>query len=227
MDSFAPGQKASQTQLEAVGLGYLFPLLNSGMTIGDAKVDGSTGVMFTPNLGGKPADVTAYQPATQTWITHGKIKIGWETAAPPTAEVLARYPQVIGYQLTASGTVWTIPLARSPRGISNIPQDFVWNESGDPVACRRADFDWLWDLSGEVWDYWHTDKGNELGESWLAKAALRILQVNYFIGPAELNAFRSMGRPVMDQMSVAAISLALIDNDFPKLVDDAKKNEAT
>lgn len=225
MDSFAPGRKVSQTQLEAVGLGHLYGSVSRGVTLGEAKIDGRSGVLMTPNLGDQPAPITSYCPDSQTWISHGRIMIGWDTSCPPTAEVLAKKVQVFGYQLLAGGSQWVIPLARSPRGISNIPQDYRFGDDGKPAPQRRADYEWLWELSGEVWDYWHTERGIERGETWLVEQALRIMQVNYFIGQPEVNAFSVMGRPLLDQINIAAITLALIDNDFPKAVDDAKKNE--
>lgn len=229
MDSFAPGRKVSQTQLEAVGLGHLYGSVSRGVTLGEAKIDGRSGVLMTPNLGDQPAPITSYCPGSQTWINHGRIMIGWETDFSPTAEVLAKpiAQQVPStFVLPAADTVWTIPVARSSRGHAFLPTYYEWPEEGPPVQKRRPDFDWLWQIACEVWDYWNTEGGNGKPEEWLAEVALKVLQVNYYIGRPELTAFAAMGKILLDKVNVAVVCMILIDGDFPKAVEESKKNEA-
>lgn len=221
-----PADRLKEHRLE-----HLTHLAKPGQAaICDAQIEGVNGLLFTPNLpGGKFAEQISYSAATQTWLkASGKAWIGWETNNPPGPGELERKELIRGYTVSdEAGNQWCVPIARSPRGMTTLPNDIVWDvETGEPSTRRKAAFDWLWELSGEVFDYLNNPE-RPTDPTWLRKTALKILQVNYTISPLELNAFNQMGRCVIDELRANLIALALIDNEIVELVggtDDAKKN---
>ena len=231
----APGNQVSVEILERHHLVHLADALE--VVPRDATlVDLPTGVLMTPSLRGAAPPVFTWQPATQQWIDLSpQLRIGWEQGDLPTPEVLERRTPIPGIPVRDDvGQSWIIPIARSPRGRETLPADFDFDlASGAPRRVRKRCHEWLWELSGKMWDYWNhapEDRDPALTEEWMIRHAAQILGVNYLVGPPELNAFRAMGHAVLDDVRAMAITLALIDFDwFSGQVapdDAAKKNEA-
>jgi hypothetical protein len=212
-------------------LGHLVHLAGPGKAaICDAQIDGVMGLLFTPNVDGRFAREIGYKAGSQTWMkASGKVWIGWEKDDQPGPKELERPELIRGYTVSdEAGNQWCVPIARSPRGMATLPSDLVWDvETGEPQSQRKPAYDWLWELSGEIFDYLN-NPNRPADLPWLRKSALKIMQVNYRISPLELNAFQAMGRCVIDEMRANLIALALIDNEIVEAVagnDEAKKNE--
>lgn len=203
----------------------------SALTIQDAQIDGQRGAFFTPTINGQVAPVVTFNPdeSIQRWYKTPKIWVGWEVGNEPGPEEMKKSPSefIPGYFLQdEAGQGWVIPVARSQAGKGTLPNDIEWNlETNQPSIKRKAKYDWLWQLSEEIWDYWNTE-ARPKDNPWLAAQALKILQVNYYVSAIELNAFAAMGRSVMDEVRIQAISFLFIDLDIVQRVEDAKKNEA-
>ncbi len=199
----------------------------NSVSLHECKVLDKQGVMITPN----PCEIGGFNGDAQQWLDCGKVIIGWEKDNPPgPGNFIKPSGQFIsdGYKVTdVAGRTWTIPIARSPSGRETLPTEYGWDLEGNPTPRRRSDCNWMWELSGEIWDYWNTaTKAAELGgQKWLAVTALRILQINYDIGPIELEAFCHVGGAVVDDIRAATISMCFIDHDLSNFIKDAKKNE--
>lgn len=230
-DQWCPGNKLVAAKLREHFLSHLEHLTKPGkVAVAVAAIDGTNGVMFTPNMpDGQFARQVGFDAAGQAWLKpSGKVWIGWEKSEPPGPNELARPNPIRGYTVADdAGNQWNVPIARSPRNMATLPSDLVWDvETGEPTSRRKPALDWLWELSGEVFDYINNPV-KTADPAWLQKSALKILQVNYAVSALELNAFQAMGRCVIDELRATLIGLALIDNEIVDQVtsDDAKKND--
>lgn len=223
----APGHQFRTATLKQLRLEHLTGLLGATTAIQDVTIEGKSGAMFTPAIFGQPSDVVVYQPSSQTWLDQGSVWIGWETASPPGPAELAKPNRLPGYSVPDEvGQEWTIPIARSPNGRETVPSDFRFDPvTGEPKQVRKRAYDWLWGLSGEIWDFYNTDKQPE-DPFWLARCALQILQVNYWVGMYEINALSEMGRAVLDNTRAGTITVCLIDLEVVQQLKDpdSKKN---
>jgi len=222
-----PGGIAKRAVFDSLNLGYLADRWKKPNQVSyqDARIDSHQGAFLTPTVKGQPARQIGYDQAKQGWLKTGKVWIGWELDELPTPELFVRPSPISGYDIKDDGDrVWMVPIARSPAGRGQIPNDIMWDESGEPVKVRKASFDWLWKLAGEVWDYWNASS-SDADPSWVYKVALQCLQVNYQIGRLELNAFQSMGKSVIDERFATLVTLALIDMEIVEKTQEVKKNE--
>lgn len=187
--------------------------------------------LITPTVGGQPPAVHTLNDKTQQWLSlDDNLSIGWEKDDLPTPEIL-RHSFYGGYSVTdKSSREWSIPVARKADETAGSLQteisfDLSSGNTIRSVACEVKEF---WELSGEIWDYWMTED-SEKDDNWLNRAALAALAVNYAVGVPEVNAFQAMGKPLLDDKTVFAISNAVIDMQFFEKLnsDKAKKNEAS
>lgn len=193
-------------------------------------IDGVDGLFVVPHIGGAAPDVYQYKPKIQTWLKvpvgETFVMIGWLTDSPPTPSTLGRSLQYTGYLSEgASGETWLIPIARGGVNAVTLPSDFVF----DPITMEAtetpsSDYAAIWGISGELYDHWNTDDFT-LPPKKLAEYALKILAVNYRLGPIEQNALNVMGRKVIDTTRAASFGLALIDAQMLDLFK--KKSKAT
>ena len=199
------------------------------LSVQDAQIDGLSGAFFTPTVNGQPAAVINYvaDEAKQRWYKTPKIWVGWEVGNEPGPECFAKSLQFRGYQLPdSSGAAWNIPVAHSPKGNTTLPNDIEWDlDTGQPVQRPSVHFEEQWKLAGEVFDYWQIATKEDRDPTWIQRAALSILQINYQIGMIEMNAFRAMGAPVLDDIFARDVTWAFIDLDILTQVEDLKKNE--
>lgn len=156
------------------------------------------------------------------------LRIGWETARPPAPEDLARRTQIGGALVEDKlGQVWRIPVARSPRGRSQLPCEYI--RLADRVE-RQIDAAYLrlWELSGEIRDWLHGQKIAVDRELWTYDAALEVLGTNYRVGPFEANVLQSLGRSVLTSATIEPILVACVDWDLPqRLLDALEKKTQT
>ena len=154
------------------------------------------------------------------------IWLGYETAHPPTPEALERAQVLPGYRcFDKLDQVWHIPVARSPRGSASVPSEFRRTRTGiERIPDPR--YLGLWDLSGVVYDWLHDVFQPAHQDLWKYDTAVQLLQVNYRVGPDELNLLQSMDRSVLTSETIDPILCAVVDNDLPQQLRDylAKKN---
>jgi hypothetical protein len=220
-----------------------------------ATIDEVTGSWLTPKSlhGSEPLEWT-YNPAIHSIgnpvITHpadpplplaspgecltsapttpgASLRIGWETERPPRPEDLCRKTQVGGAVVEDKlGQIWRIPIARSPRGRSQLPCEYIRMPGAIHRRIDPAYLD-LWSLAGQIRDWLHDQYSPDNRELWAYDAALQVLSTNYRIGPAEANLLQSLGRGVLTSATIEPILVACVDWDLPKRLIDAleKKTE--
>lgn len=229
----APGNILSKAVLPTVHLGHLAGHLtkSSDISIQDVvNLGGHQGAFFTPTVGGRPAEVVTFNPdeSKQRWLKTEKVWIGWEVGNEPGPDELQRKTAIDrGYAVAdSSGREWTIPIARSPKNRETLPCDYEWDlETGEPIKTRKESHEWLWELSGKLEDYWN-NVDVSADPAWIHKQAVACLSFNYAIGLIELNAFKAMGKSLLDDKSIALITMAVFDMNIIKQVDELKKNAA-
>jgi hypothetical protein len=217
--------KELRTVLANAGLAYLGirELADVVVTEVDKTVEGARmrGVIIARKINGTNPPVDNFGPG-QMWLNCGKFQVGCVVESPPGPQELIRRTACLGYDVSDSrGRKWTVPIARSPvDGNVNLPSDFLFDLSTGVATCRlKPEFDWLWELTGRLQDRWHGD--GQMSMSELAAAAIKILGVNYCIGPAESNLLTQVGWPVVDSQTAQSITLFCLDN--PILHEQKKK----
>lgn len=169
---------------------------------------------------GPPA--VAFNPQYQTWKECGSYWLGWKNGETPTPSFLERWEVIPGQRvLDRKRQEWTIPIARAPSHgyeFGFLPQAYTFDDSGEPKPNLDPDFAWLWELAGQIRDWYRNSrppaedatpaekqayvppKFNDL-----VRFATRILAVNYRLGLAELNVLHQLGVALLTQDTVHAI----------------------
>lgn len=204
--------------------------------------DGKAGTVIAPvrKHSGEPG--CFYSPTLQTWspVRPGQLWIGYEHSVPFSPRLLERWNLVGGAEVSdEQGHVWIVPIARAPHyehPFGTLPQAFTFDPAtGEPVPHLLAKFTWLWELAGEIreWYLAAAGPGSEATPEDKATApaarpfadlvryAARILSVNYRIGQAELTVLFGLGTAVLTQETVHAICQATYGYE---VLDLAKKN---
>lgn len=212
---------------------------------------GTSGVVLgiSTRHGGSPPHVGNF-PDRQKWIPREDLQraapvpagqpiqcyLGWLETDPPASRDLERWAMVPGYTVNdAHNYEWQIPVGRSPREgfeYGTLPQSYLLAD-GEAAGVLQPSYQWLWELSGRIRDWYRNDDGPAEGATpeeiaqhqrppfgWLVVQAARLLAVNYRVGHAELNALHRVGREVLTQATVHAICQASFDW---QIVDEAKK----
>lgn len=191
--------------------------------------DGGPGVLLTPvsKAHGVPEWVV-YRPELMQFKPIGdgsKCWIGALIGNPPTPHDLERRQVFGGGEAEdAGGWKWQIPIARAthwdkPYGV--LPQNYTFDAAGEPVSQLETKWRWLWDLAGQIRDWYvqSTPPDDEATPeakaahkppefNQLVKWAAQVLAVNYRVGPAELNLLHDMGRSILSQQVVHQICQA-------------------
>jgi len=148
--------------------------------------------------------VVGYYPGAQTWEPSGPYYVGWVTDDLPTPEGLERDLTLRGYDETlGDGRNWLCPMIRMRDGLNNLPD--TWGiKNGKFCQWVKPDWQWAWDLTGEIWDYFEreADIPHQLAFEW----AVKLLSINYRIGPVEATALKLFGRVEFKPVLQAAIS---------------------
>ncbi len=213
---------AAKGKLEQLGLGHLevsaFP---TDAVLTGISIHGSTGVLLIPNTTGGPPDCHRYEPANQTWIEFGKFWIGVCNNDLPHPELIARRNIYPGYSIPdASNRIWQIPIARSTRGKSSIPSNYTFGPDRKPIAKPKSEFNWLWEISGILFDHW--SQGGLLTIDEMIQYAVQILGVNYRFSFAEAAVLAEANSAVVDDRFAQFVTLFVIDN--PLLEEFQKKS---
>jgi hypothetical protein len=140
--------------------------------------------------------------------------------ALPDPLALERHAIIPGYTIDDRfGRSWHVPVARSPRGKATLPRLYSFDRSGQCLERVADDFAWLWNLAGELRDWFTTDDSRP--RSWVIESVVKILAVNYRLGKEELGLLDELGAGFLDDRFVDGVCFATVDF---ALVDEAKKN---
>jgi len=199
------------------------------------------GTVITPVSKHRGVGPIGNLPDRQTWRPIGDGKQAWVgalTKEPPTPLDLERWQPIGGLKvLDPASYEWLVPVARAanigmPYG--TLPQSYTFDAAGEPVPSLLPAYAWLWELGGQIRD-WYASQHPPEGEgitpeqraahraqplAWLIKAAARVLGVNYRCGLAELNLLHELGRPVLTQETAHTICQQVVNYE---LVEQAKK----
>lgn len=210
---------------------------------------GTNGVVIAPvTVEGPPKGVT-YRPQNQDWMPVGNPEsplywVGVNRDQLPTPQTLVRRNVIPGGSVTdEAGRVWQIPIIRAKWDkYGTLPQYFEFDDlTGAPVSMLKDDQRGLWELGNKIWS-WYNDRSAAAGEgadpslpddqqpakpespdfSWLTKAALTILGVNYRVSGPELRMLRTIGGPVLSQEAILGITQVAIGFDL--LAESEKKS---
>ena len=129
--------------------------------------------------------------------------IGYDPHDLPGPQDLERDQIISGYyQPLGDGHDWACPVIRMHLGKVNLPD--VWRlVNGKIVSQIKPDWQWAWDLSGQIWDSHITgaDPTVETAFLWCSK----LLGINYRIGPVEASILGLLGRDELPGILRAAI----------------------
>ncbi len=197
----------------------------------EVNVDGKAMFLLVPHQHGQPQPEFTYQPDKQTWLDpdDAGVQIGyWNDDTPKPDDLLRPQTELVdGYSfLDDGGRAWTTPVAKSPSR-QPLPVNYQFNPlTNSPRGERKPAFDWLWTLSGDVWNYWNADKDKAGDPLWLADVARQLIGVNYYVGARELNALAHMGCALVDDVRAAAMTQALIDLDIVEEAENDTKKKS-
>lgn len=207
----------SEADLKLVGLDMLSSYSQVGCFAGPDG--GSQGVLVCED--GPFAPKINYDKKTQTWkkCYGGKYWIGYEKDNRPGPLELAKTIQVDGYpNFLSDKNEWVLPSAKA------LPSYLGIDEDGNRQKRLKPEYKNLSELGEKVFKaYKYEISKEEITEEIRLTAeesyeiAIECLQVNYRIGPYEVDALE-----LMTPSDLKLICSALID--FPMIVSE-KKNE--
>jgi hypothetical protein len=203
------------------------------------------GTVISPVSKAHGSGFVGNDPAKQRWVpgpltTHHSPPtpaywVGSLIGNPPTPPDLERWSVLGGAIVTDKcGWEWRVPIARAPQQpFGSLPQTYTFDAAGEPQPHLDPAYQWLWDLAGEIRNWYVRAAGPPEDATpaeqaayvppkfaELVKHAARILQVNYRVGPLELNLLHELGRPVLSQLLVHGICQACYGWEIE---DEAKK----
>lgn len=178
-------------------------------------------ILYAPGVSGEMPDRLGYYPGerSQRWLATAdpRVWIGWDVLQPPGPEDLQRKRVHVGYDVTDSHRrIWKIPVARSPDDNRvTLPSNYLMGGDGKVTKQLKSEFDWLWQVAGEIWNWFNTpDSPADHDRLWLAAQAADILGVNYRAAWPEINALAAMDTAVLDDDTTMAIVTSVIDVDI-------------
>lgn len=160
--------------------------------------------------------LTSLQLDQQQWIPVGdgnKAWIGWDLSDLPSPYGLERQNVVQGFKLVDEATnEWITPCARSPEptyATGFLAKSYRFGADGEVMGAIVKNQEWLWELSGEIrqW-YMLAGMAEQKPWTWLVMTAVRLLGVNYRIGPAEINALAECGVNLLTDETIHKICRA-------------------
>jgi len=184
------------------------------------------GVLLAPtSKHNGPPSMLSYHAGHQIWLPTPKGAFaGIIKVDPPDCHDLERKVLLPGTSiLDEHGRPWTVPIARSPHErYGALPLEFSF-EGETAVGELQPRWQWLWELAGEFRDYFvREDEGYQRPPMrWLVENVLKVLAVNYRLGPTEINLLRECGRNPLSQSFVYRAASATVDFD---VIVEAKKN---
>jgi hypothetical protein len=212
--------------LRESGLGYAIDSRITSRT-SDRGPDGQRGVVVCAgdNVEGR----LGWWPDEQTWkrIPGTELWCGMFTADRPKPDDLARTELVTGEWLTFDdGSTWMVPKARrwvEHEGkllwVMNLPQCLTLDEDGQWVQGGiKAKYQRLWELATAYESTADTDGVYRFTLSQLNELAISTLQVNYRIGPVEIDLLGVFDETIRHRIIDVLLDVATV-------VEWSKKNE--
>ena len=154
-----------------------------------------------------PADRTfpiplRYEPARQTWKDCGGYWMGYVTESPPHPETLQRDKTLDGYTyVLGDGREYLCPIVRRMLYKPMLPCGMHFN--GETFE-RQVKPDWE-----EIWNQ-SANWSKRMNDHDRATAAVTCLQINYRVGPFEIDVLGAFS----DETAVNEIILAALDEQF-------------
>lgn len=235
VDDLARGEEINHNLLAEFGLAEVLadvrkaPAHATATTVGsNAGPGNSCGAILTVGTkhSGAPAHIGNH-PDRQHWVPlndAGDAWIGVMKNELPRPEDLERFEIIYGGLVTDRQHLeWIVPVCRAAQEgmpFGTLPQSYSFDANGEPLPQLDSSFRWLWNLSGEIQDYYRPGQ-KERDFKWLVKAALKLLAVNYRIGVRELNLLHELGRPILTNNTAARIAQASYGWE---VLEEAKKN---
>lgn len=155
-----------------------------------------------------PPQPVGYFPKSQTWIKSGKYWTGYDPNALPTLAELQRDKLVGGFPVVMeNGQECICPTIRMSDSQANLPD--VWRMvDGKFKTVTKPDWNWAWDLSGEVWDQFISNSELKLDQAfeWCCK----LIGINYRIGPHEAGLLGMLGSTTYREVLHSCIGGSLL-----------------
>jgi hypothetical protein len=188
--------------------------------------DSGTVLIPLPAKGGAPKRAT-YCPRLQTWqrVTD-KLWIGLDKEYPPTPEDLERRAIRRGYKLPLSApspSSLHVPILRSPRGATSLPEDLSLDAAGELVVRVKESHRRLWEDAAPIWDFFIDRSRGELSRAEALRFAIRVLGVNYRFGLAEQHLLHWIDSDNLFEVLMLAVDVPAVEefNGTQKKTPDA------
>lgn len=157
----------------------------------------------------QPPVQVGFYPQSHTWEPNGAHWVGHDPNALPLCEDLARDSMLDSTEVVlADGRTWLAPLVRRPEGRHSLPES--WRMTNGAIETRvKPAWQWAWDLSGEIWDWWQSGTGlpKATAYAWCAQ----LLSINYRVGMFELGVLNAIGSQEYPAILQAAIGGMILD----------------
>ncbi len=162
-----------------------------------------------------------YFPKTQTWEQAGGYWLGYDPAHLPGPDDLRRDRVIDSYPMTLEdGRDWLCPVIRLADNKTTLPD--VWRlKDGKFQSVVKPDWEWAWELTGELWDRWFLFDGEvpqDLAFQWCSK----LLGINYRVGPYEAGILGLFG-----SVSYPAVLRAAINGPIIEYMREQQKKSIT
>jgi hypothetical protein len=249
-EQLVKGETLDAELLRAFGLGELLADVRKvpahAAVFNVEKGPHKAGVVVQPVSKHRGVPGVQYDPLLQRWEPRDddpkRPWLGWLLAETPLVTDFERWELVGGPSVTdPRGNAWTCPIARSPEPglqFGTLPQSFTFDKRGEMVPHLLPTWQWLWELSGQVRDWYAREipppedappaekaawVKPSLGE--LGQYAARLLGANYRVGLPELTWLHERGLPVLTQETIHAICQTAFG--WEVLAEVQKKRTAT
>ena len=229
MSRFIYAIGGKKPDLEGAGLAAFF----------DGAIVSQRGCMTGP--GGRPCTLLSigteskelyYKPDEQIWnkSLNGKYHIGFYTDRPPQAAELQRPEQIAGHEVTLNDQKWRIPLARIfPEG-TMLPQSLLMGPDGKLISKIIPKYAEFSARSEKLWKYVAfltglADEQASITEEELWLTAAEALDLNYYVGPDEINAMQLLTTANMRQIFEAVVDMPTILKVMEDIAEAQKKTD--
>jgi hypothetical protein len=152
---------------------------------------GHSGVLLTALQDNQAPPRLGYFPEFQNWRPwrSGELWVGIDNEHPPTPGDLARRKQLRGYPFEVAAGLVTVPILRSQRNFTTLPQAWSYGSDGQFEESVVDEYRGLWEESAEIWDVVIARKhGAKIERPRGLDLCLKILALNYRYGRQEQNA---------------------------------------
>ncbi|HET6428642.1 MAG TPA: hypothetical protein VFJ30_09550 [Phycisphaerae bacterium] len=179
-----------------------------------------------------PADQRAptrlgYYPDFQTWTevtlegpeaagrplpaAGRSLFVGLDNEHPPGPGCLARKRQIPGYDVElGDGRPWTVPVIRDPKDASRLPSRWTYGPGRKARTTLRAEYRAVWESWGPVVQFFFDPTGSPdlaMGIQEAMDRCLRVLALNYRVGPHEQSLLDLVGPDTWDVILAASVDL--------------------